>query len=507
MTLDGRRRPWRRRRQDRVPDRRRPVPDVRRAVPGHRRRRPHRAVLRDRRRRTSPTSSRPRRSACGSTRTAPETASTSRGRRARTAAGRGDARPRRTAPGSGAVLDAVPRRRRRRGRRTPADGRADLRRHAGVARRSGRTAGDGGFELLGDDSGGSVRPRAAAWACSGTRSSAYGDFSLQARVPRGPRRTAGYSNGGVFVRFPNPRRGRRARRHVRPGRGSAGETRPEWVAIYCGHEIQLYDGPTGEPQKTGSIYNFDRTTSRRPSRVAEGRVERLRDPQVVGQHYRSSATARSSTEFENSTGQDVVARGRSADAASASSRRATSACRTTAAPTGWTTATSASRTSRRTRRAPADRPFTVDGRRPAHGRVPLGRRRRQRRGEEGPRLRDRRGRAAGPGRAGSTPVPPMTDTPATAALRRASPRASAPSASASAASPSRWPAPARWRARRRSKLSKRAARTLKARQAHGRRRRAVRCYGAHTAKRHAQAVQGAQAQAGQVAQAASGAAR
>jgi hypothetical protein len=28
------------------------------------------------------------------------------------------------------------------------------------------------------------------------------------------------------------------------------------VAIFCGQEIQIYDGPTGEPQKTGSVYNF-----------------------------------------------------------------------------------------------------------------------------------------------------------------------------------------------------------------------------------------------------------
>ena len=32
------------------------------------------------------------------------------------------------------------------------------------------------------------------------------------------------------------------------------------MAIYCGHEIQIYDGATGEPQKTGSVYNFDPQT-------------------------------------------------------------------------------------------------------------------------------------------------------------------------------------------------------------------------------------------------------
>ena len=36
-----------------------------------------------------------------------------------------------------------------------------------------------------------------------------------------------------------------------------GTNDPAWVAIYCGHEIQAHDNPGGgEPQKTGSVYNF-----------------------------------------------------------------------------------------------------------------------------------------------------------------------------------------------------------------------------------------------------------
>jgi hypothetical protein len=50
-------------------------------------------------------------------------------------------------------------------------------------------------------------------------------------------------NSGVFVRFPDP--------GDDPG-----------VAIDRGHEIQIYDGATGEPQKTGSIYNADRENFR-----------------------------------------------------------------------------------------------------------------------------------------------------------------------------------------------------------------------------------------------------
>ena len=59
---------------------------------------------------------------------------------------------------------------------------------------------------------------------------------------------------------------------------SAARTSPAWVAIYCGQEIQIYDGDTGEPQKTGSIYNFDPIALDDAGADAEGPVERLRDP-------------------------------------------------------------------------------------------------------------------------------------------------------------------------------------------------------------------------------------
>ncbi|MFJ6540916.1 OmpL47-type beta-barrel domain-containing protein [Streptomyces sp. NPDC091385] len=36
------------------------------------------------------------------------------------------------------------------------------------------------------------------------------------------------------------------------------ESRPEWVAINYGHEIQILDSPTGDMYKTGSVYGFDR---------------------------------------------------------------------------------------------------------------------------------------------------------------------------------------------------------------------------------------------------------
>ena len=63
------------------------------------------------------------------------------------------------------------------------------------------------------------------------------------------------SNSGAFVRFPDPEEAVTPP-HV-PYRCQTGPalTQAEWVAIYCGHEIQINDG-TADPQATGSIYNF-----------------------------------------------------------------------------------------------------------------------------------------------------------------------------------------------------------------------------------------------------------
>ncbi|MFD3456358.1 OmpL47-type beta-barrel domain-containing protein [Streptomyces sp. NPDC058691] len=72
----------------------------------------------------------------------------------------------------------------------------------------------------------------------------YGDFSLKLRF-RDDAPGTGNANGGVFVRFPNV--------HDHPE-----ESRPEWVAINYGHEIQILDRPDGDMYKTGSVYGFDR---------------------------------------------------------------------------------------------------------------------------------------------------------------------------------------------------------------------------------------------------------
>ena len=61
-----------------------------------------------------------------------------------------------------------------------------------------------------------------------------------------------------------------------------------WVAIYCGHEFQLFDGnePNSEPQKTGSVYNFQTTTTSRRSADPKDKGEwEDYEVEVLGQTY------------------------------------------------------------------------------------------------------------------------------------------------------------------------------------------------------------------------------
>ena len=72
-----------------------------------------------------------------------------------------------------------------------------------------------------------------------------------------------------------------------PGRPecAGNETQPAWVAIYCGHEIQAHDNPGGgEPQKTGSVYNFAPLDITQARPVAKGDWTKY-EIRVVGQQY------------------------------------------------------------------------------------------------------------------------------------------------------------------------------------------------------------------------------
>ena len=73
------------------------------------------------------------------------------------------------------------------------------------------------------------------------------------------------------------------------------------MAIYCGHEIQLYDGETGEVQKTGSIYNFDPNTLAQ-ARVTPKNVWNSYEVRVVGQQYTIIRNGVVIKEFANTPG-------------------------------------------------------------------------------------------------------------------------------------------------------------------------------------------------------------
>ncbi|MEV1332614.1 ThuA domain-containing protein [Micromonospora costi] len=126
----------------------------------------------------------------------------------------------------------------------------------------------------------------------------FADFSVRLRF-RDVSTGSTYANGGVFTRFPDPRTPVEQRPEC--GRVGSAAGSPAWVAIYCGHEIQIYDGPTGEPQKTGSIYNFDPNTLDQARVTPKGQWNEY-EVRVVGQHYTIIRNGVVINEFDNTPG-------------------------------------------------------------------------------------------------------------------------------------------------------------------------------------------------------------
>ncbi|WP_250002978.1 ThuA domain-containing protein [Actinoplanes sp. M2I2] len=108
-------------------------------------------------------------------------------------------------------------------------------------------------------------------------------------------------NSGVFTRFPDPRIPLDQRPPGSCGTVGSARTSPAWVAIYCGHEVQIYDGETGEPQKTGSIYNFDPNPLSAAGVTAKNVWNRY-EIRVVGQHYTIIRNGKVINEFDNTPG-------------------------------------------------------------------------------------------------------------------------------------------------------------------------------------------------------------
>ncbi len=123
----------------------------------------------------------------------------------------------------------------------------------------------------------------------------FGDFSLKLEfqdVSPGTTR----ANSGVFTRFPDPRVPQAERPEC--GQLTGAEA---WVAIYCGQEIQIYDGETGEPQKTGSVYNFDPIGLDGSGATPKG-VWNEYEIRVVGQQYTIIRNGVVLNEFDNAPG-------------------------------------------------------------------------------------------------------------------------------------------------------------------------------------------------------------
>jgi plastocyanin len=119
----------------------------------------------------------------------------------------------------------------------------------------------------------------------------YGDFSLKLQW-RDDAPGTGNANSGVFVRFPQV--------HDHPE-----ESRPEWVAIKYGHEIQEFDSPTGDMYKTGSVYGFDRV-GLAGAGVTEKGTWNDYEIRVVDQHYSVFRNGVLINEFDNTGGQDFT---------------------------------------------------------------------------------------------------------------------------------------------------------------------------------------------------------
>lgn len=130
--------------------------------------------------------------------------------------------------------------------------------------------------------------------------SPYADFSIKLQF-RDVSLDAVRANSGVFVRFPDPRIPLDQRPPGSCGTTGSARTSAAWVAIYCGHEIQLYDGETGEVQKTGSVYNFKSNNFAQSGATPKNQWNDY-EIKVEGQHYTVIRNGRVINEFDNTPG-------------------------------------------------------------------------------------------------------------------------------------------------------------------------------------------------------------
>lgn len=128
----------------------------------------------------------------------------------------------------------------------------------------------------------------------------YGDFSLRLQFRDDSPIEGLRANSGIQVRFPAPR-------PPVPGcpmtfNGIPQTTNPEaWIAVNCGHEVQINDSPDGDPRKTGSIYGFADLNYEQARPTPAGVWNDL-EVRVVGQHYTVVRNGVVINEYENVPG-------------------------------------------------------------------------------------------------------------------------------------------------------------------------------------------------------------
>jgi plastocyanin len=128
----------------------------------------------------------------------------------------------------------------------------------------------------------------------------YGDFALKFQWRDSGAGSTG--NGGAFVRFPQPEEAvARPAAERYPCQVGSAQSDPAWVAIFCGHEIQINDNQASEPQKTGSVYNFS------PLNATQAKVQPKGtwvdyEIRAVGQTYTISRNGEVLQTFQNTPG-------------------------------------------------------------------------------------------------------------------------------------------------------------------------------------------------------------
>ena len=142
----------------------------------------------------------------------------------------------------------------------------------------------------------------------------YGDFSMRLQF-RDDATAGARANSGVQVRFPAPKRPTTGCPTTFDG---AEQNNAAWVAVNCGHEVQINDSPDGPPfdaRKTGSIYGFADLNATQARTTAAGVWNDL-EITVVGQHYTIKRNGVVINEYENVPGVKVPGRPNDPDSSS-----------------------------------------------------------------------------------------------------------------------------------------------------------------------------------------------